>query len=170
MGESSPDPIDRIQQEWLRERPGTDVAPMGVLTRIRYIAKLLEDDHRRVAADLGLDPPTRDLLSTLRRAGPPYRLAPGAIAERSLLTAGAVTQRVARAERAGLVRRSRAAGDGRGVVVELTAAGHGRIEQTLDGLLRHEQRLLGGLPDVERARLEDSLRALLATLQDGVAR
>jgi DNA-binding MarR family transcriptional regulator len=58
----------------------------------------------------------------------------------------------------------------RGVVVELTAAGHERIERTLDELLRHEQRLLAGLADDQRDRLEEALRALLATLEDHLER
>ncbi|WP_413230194.1 MarR family transcriptional regulator [Kitasatospora herbaricolor] len=49
--------------------------------------------------------PGRFLLSTLRRSGPPYRLTTGELADRSLVTAGAVTQRVDRAQGAGLVRR-----------------------------------------------------------------
>jgi len=164
--QASEDAIDRVQREWLRERPGTPVGPIGILTRIRLIARLLEPDHRRAAARTGLNAPTRDLLSTLRRSGSPYRLAPGTIAERSLLTPGAISQRVASAERDGLVRRRRASGDARGVVVELTAAGHERIERALDELLLHEEQLLGGLTAAERARIEDALRLLLARLAD----
>jgi DNA-binding MarR family transcriptional regulator len=58
----------------------------------------------------------------------------------------------------------------RGAVVELTAAGHERIERTLDELLTHEQRLLAGLAEAERDRLEEALRALLATLEDHLER
>jgi hypothetical protein len=53
---------------------------------------------------------------------------------------------------------------------ELTAAGHERIERTLDELLTHEQRLLAGLAEAERDRLEEALRALLATLEDHLER
>jgi hypothetical protein len=37
-------------------------------------------------------------------------------------------------------------------------------------LLRHEQRLLAGLADDQRDRLEEALRALLATLEDHLER
>jgi DNA-binding Lrp family transcriptional regulator len=57
-------------------------------------------------ARLGVDPATRDLLATLRRAGPPYQMTAGDIAKQTLVSAGAVSQRVVRAERDGLVRRS----------------------------------------------------------------
>ena len=115
--------MDTIAAAWARERPGTPVASIGVITRIWRLAKLLEDDRRETMLRLGMDAGTRDLLSTLRRSGPPYRLSPSELARRNLVSAGAVSQRVARCERAGLVRRLRSPDDGRGVLVELTAAG-----------------------------------------------
>lgn len=158
------DGVDRIQQAWLRERPGTPVGSIGVITRIWRIAKLLDDDRRRTMARLGVDAATRDLISTLRRAGPPYRLAPSEIARRSLVSAGAISQRLARAEREGLVRRIKDAADGRSVVVELTGAGHALVESTVDELLRHEEELLTGLDPQQRHQLTALLRVLLSDL------
>jgi DNA-binding MarR family transcriptional regulator len=170
VGEGQPvrreDGVDRIQQAWLRERPGTPVESIGVITRIWRVAKILGDERRRTMARLGVDAGTRDLLSTLRRAGPPYRLSPTELARRSLVSAGAVSQRVARAEREGLVRRERSGEDGRGVVVELTPAGHALVERTVDDLLRHEETLLTALTPAQREQLSDLLRVLLADLMD----
>ena len=107
------DSVDLIQRAWERERPGTPAASIGVITRIWRIGKLLADERRRTLARLGIDAATLDLLSTLRRAGPPYRLTASAVAAQSLVSAGAISQRVARAEREGLVRRERSDADGR---------------------------------------------------------
>jgi hypothetical protein len=52
-----------------------------------------------------VDPSTLDLLSVLRRSGPPYELGTRELTRRTLVTAGAISQRVARAEQAGLVAR-----------------------------------------------------------------
>jgi DNA-binding MarR family transcriptional regulator len=120
-------------------------------------------------AGLGMDAPTRDLLSTLRRAGPPYRLSPTEIARATLLTPGAISQRLARAEARGLIRRHSYGPDGRSVTVELTAEGHQRIEQTVDDLLRHEDTLLEGLTADDRKRLSDLLRIVLADLTDRIS-
>jgi DNA-binding MarR family transcriptional regulator len=158
------DDVDGIQQAWLRERPGTPVGSIGVITRIWRIGKLLEDDRRRTMARLGMDAPTRDLLSTLRRAGPPYRLTPGQIARATLVSPGAISQRLTRAEAQGLVRRHRAGPDGRSVTVELTPAGHALIERTIEDLLRHEETLLTGLDEAQRDQLAGLLRVLLADL------
>lgn len=158
------DDVDRIQQAWLRERPGTPVQSIGVLTRIWRIAKLLDDDRRRTMARMGIDAPTRDLLSTLRRAGPPYRLTPTEIARSMLMTPGAVSQRLARAESDGLIRRYKTGGDGRSVTVEPTALGHELVEQTVDDLLHHEETLLSALTERQQAQLSGLLRTLLRDL------
>ncbi|HEX8005925.1 MAG TPA: MarR family transcriptional regulator [Trebonia sp.] len=159
------DDADRIQQAWERERPGTPTASIGVITRIWRIGKLLADERRRTLARLGIDAATLDLLSTLRRAGQPYRLTPGAIAERTLVSAGAITQRVARAEREGLVARERSSDDARVTYVTLTAQGHALIERSVDDLLRHEESLLATLTRPQRDDLAELLRILLASLK-----
>ena len=158
------DGVDRIQEAWLRERPGTPVGSIGVITRVWRVARLLRDERARTMQRLDVDTATRDLLSTLRRAGPPYRMSAGEIAAASLVTRGAVSQRVARAEAQGLVRRARADGDRRRVVVELTPEGHALVERTVDELLRHEDDLLSSLDEGQRAQLADLLRIVLADL------
>lgn len=163
---SATDGVDRIQQAWLRERPDLPVDSIGVITRIWRVAKILGDDRRRTMARLGVDPATRDLLATLRRAGPPYQMTAGDIAKQTLVSAGAVSQRVVRAERDGLVRRSRSGLDGRGVIIGLTDAGHALVESTVADLLRHEDDLLTGLTPAQRHQLADLLRLLLADLTD----
>jgi DNA-binding MarR family transcriptional regulator len=164
MDLSTPDPVDEIQLAWERERPGTPAGSIAVITRIWRIGKLLADDRRRTLARLGIDGATLDLLSTLRRAGPPYRLTAGTIAERTLVSAGAISQRVARAEREGLVGRERAAADGRLSYVTLTDQGHALIERSVDSLLRHEEELLSSLAPDQRVDLAGLLRVLLASL------
>jgi hypothetical protein len=75
---------------------GLLVGSIGILTHIWQAAKLFSDERRRTLATIGMDAATLDLLSTLRRAGPPYRLSTRELAAR-LVTAGAVTQRASRA-------------------------------------------------------------------------
>jgi DNA-binding MarR family transcriptional regulator len=97
----------------------------------------------------------------LRRAGPPYRLTTREIARRALVTAGAVSQRVARAEREELVQRA-AAGDGsRSVLVVLTQAGHALVDRVVDQVLGREAQLVRGLLPAERAELAALLDRLL---------
>jgi DNA-binding MarR family transcriptional regulator len=155
-----PDGVDRIQLAWTRERPATPVESIGVITRIWRAGKLLADDRRRTLARLGIDAATLDLLSTLRRHGVPYRMTPAELKEACLVSAGAISQRVARAEASGLVRAHRSSG-GRTGAVELTAEGHALIEGSVDELLRHEQALVEHLTPAQREQLTELLRTLL---------
>lgn len=154
------DDVDDIAAAWARELPGAQTGSIAPLTRLRRIAKLLDAERRRVLEGLGVTPATLDLLSTLRRAGAPYRLAPSELGQRSLVTAGAITQRVALAERDGLVTRTRSVDDARRVVVELTPAGHALIERVVGGLLAHEATLLDALDPSQREHLTELLRVL----------
>lgn len=158
------DDVDDIQRAWQRERPELPTGSIGVITRVWRVAKLLSEDRRRTMHRLGMDPAIRDLLATLRRSGEPYRLPVGEIAERSMVTAGAISQRITRAEQAGWVRRTRHGDDGRSVCVELTSEGHGYIEQTVEELLTHEELLLSALTGVQRDQLSELLRILYADL------
>jgi DNA-binding MarR family transcriptional regulator len=158
------DPADRaaeIAAAWARERPDLPVASIGILTRIWQVAKLASDDRRRTLAELGMDAATLDLLSTLRRAGPPYRVSTRELTARSLVTAGAITQRVDRAQRSGLVRRLPSARGSRVVLVELTPDGHAAVEAAVAAVLRHEQQVVDVLDPVHQEQLAEMLAVLL---------
>ncbi|PSL01166.1 DNA-binding MarR family transcriptional regulator [Haloactinopolyspora alba] len=158
------DGADRIRAGWRRELPDVPVGPIGVITRIWRLAQLFTADRERTLDRLGLDSSTLDLLSTLRRSGPPYELTSGQIAARSFVSAGAVSQRIARAEAAGLVRRARSGADGRSVAVRLTDEGRRMNEDAVADLLRHEETLLDGLGATEHDELAATLKVLLGQL------
>lgn len=162
-------PAAEIAAAWQRERPGMPVSSIEIVTPIWRLAKLLADDRRRVLQACGVDPATLDLVSVLRRAGPPYRLTTREIARRALVTAGAVSQRISRAERAGLVRRAPAGDGSRSVTVTLTAAGHALTERVVDQVLRREAHLTNGLPLPDRPVLAGLLDRLLREVSQRVA-
>jgi len=176
-GPEGPGPLDdvatlasaRIAEAWERELPGVPTSSIGVVTPLWRVAKLLADERRRTLARLGIDTATLDLLSTLRRAGDPWTLTTRELAARCLVTAGAVSQRVARAEDAGLVARALSASGPRAVDVTLTAAGHATVERVVRALLEHEHALLAVLDDDRRERVADALETLLASLSQGQA-
>jgi DNA-binding MarR family transcriptional regulator len=154
-------PAAEIARAWQRERPGTPTDSIEIVTPLWRLAKLFADDRRRVLADAGVDPATLDLLSVLRRAGSPYELSTRELSRRTLVTAGAISQRVARAEESGLVTR-RSAGDGsRAVVVTLTEAGHDLVERTVDQVLTREADLVASLSPAARSQLAGQLQELL---------
>nr|WP_238155037.1 MarR family transcriptional regulator [Kribbella soli] len=162
----SPYPAAEIARAWQRERPGTPTDSIEIVTPLWRLAKLFADDRRRVLADAGVDPATLDLLSVLRRAGTPYELSTRELSRRTLVTAGAISQRVARAEAGGLVTRRTADDGSRAVVVTLTEAGHDLIERTVDQVLTREAELVASLSPTARTQLAAQLQDLL----DEVAR
>jgi DNA-binding MarR family transcriptional regulator len=96
----------------------------------------------------------------IRRSGPPYELTTREITRRTLITAGAVSQRIARAEQAGPVERAPSQASRRAVSVRLTDAGHALIEATVRHLLEHEADLIAPLDPTERAVLNTLLTKL----------
>lgn len=162
-------PVAEIAAAWQRERPGTPVDSIGVVTPLWRLAKLFADDRRRLLAEAGVDPATLDLLSVLRRAGKPYELTTRELARRTLVTAGAVSQRIARAERAGLVRRRTRTDGSRAVMVSLTDRGHDLVEATVDQVLTRESELLSSLTERQRKVLGGQLQRLLTDVRRRVS-
>jgi DNA-binding MarR family transcriptional regulator len=160
MGSVSTWPVADIAASWQRELPGVRTESIEIITPIWRIAKILADDRRRTLTKLGVDPSTLDLLSVIRRSGPPYELTTREITRRTLITPGAVSQRAARAELAGLVERGPSSISRRAVSVRLTETGHNLIDTTVRQLLEHEADLITALTPAERT----TLTALLAKL------
>jgi DNA-binding MarR family transcriptional regulator len=164
-----PDLAEAVAQAWEREQPGAPTSSIRIITRIWQLARLLTNERRRTLASLGIDAATLDLLSTLRRAGPPYCLSTRELTARCLVTAGAITQRVDRAQQAGLVLRLPAEPGSRAVPVELTAHGHGVIADAAGRLLTREQSLVDVLTPEQQATLAEVLAVLLERLAAGPA-
>ncbi|MGW1716033.1 MarR family winged helix-turn-helix transcriptional regulator [Streptomyces sp. NPDC002156] len=160
------DRAEEISRAWRREQPGLPVDSIGILTRIHHAAKLLADERRRTLTQIGMDAATLDLLSTLRRSGQPYRLSTRELATRCLITPGAVTQRVDRAQHEGFVRRLAADPGTRAVPVELTPEGHHAVENAVDGLLNYEQGLIEVLSPQDQQELGRLLAVLVQDLND----
>lgn len=158
------DGVDEILDQWRRERPDLDPSPIGVIGRISRLARELEQRLEPVYREQGLEPGWYDVLATLRRSGPPYRLRPTEFTRSLMLTSSGTTKRLDRLERAGLIAREPDPGDRRGTLISLTEAGRALIDAATAAHLSNEDRLLGALPEADRRRLADLLRRLLLGL------
>lgn len=158
------DGVDLILEQWRRERPDLDASPIGVIGRVSRLARELEQRLEPVYAEQGLEPGWYDVLATLRRSGPPYRLRPSEFAGALMLTSSGTTKRLDRLEQAGLVARTPDPHDRRGTLITLTAAGRELVDAASEAHLANEHRLLEPLSDAERQRLADLLRKLLLGL------
>ncbi len=161
MGQLS-DEVDELVTAWRTQRPDLDVEPLQVLSRVSRLARHLDIARRGAFASHGLEAWEFDVLSALRRAGPPFQLTPGALLRATLVTSGTMTNRIDRLTAAGLVRRGPDPRDRRGVLVTLTDRGRTVVDAAFTDLLDREHELLAGLPDGQRQQLADLLRTLLA--------
>jgi DNA-binding MarR family transcriptional regulator len=161
------DHVARIWEQWARERPDLDTTPMGVIGRLHRLADLLDAELAPVFAGHGLTDGEFDVLATLRRAGPPYELSPGALAASTMVTSGAVTKRVDALRAAGLVERRPDPADGRARIVRLTAAGRARVDDVVTEHVAKEHRLLAGLDERQRAALASLLETWGRALESG---
>ena len=156
------DEVDDLVAGWRAERPDLDVAPMQVMSRLSRLARHLDRARRAAFAAHDLEPWEFDVLSALRRQGPPYQLSPGALLRATLVTSGTMTNRIDRLAAAGLVSRRRDPQDKRGVLVALTERGQSAADAALEGLLARERELLTGLDASQQGELAGLLRLLLA--------
>jgi DNA-binding MarR family transcriptional regulator len=131
---------------------------MGLIGRLHRLADVLDAELRRVFADEGLGNGDFDVLASLRRSGAPYELTPGDLGATTMVTSSAVTKRVDRLERAGLVDRSVCVDDARSRRIRLTERGFELIEGLIEKHVANEQRLVAGLTRREQAQLAGLLR------------
>jgi DNA-binding MarR family transcriptional regulator len=155
------DEVDRLVGAWRRERPDLDVEPLQVLSRVSRLARHLDRARRATFVRHDVEAWEFDVLTALRRAGPPYRLSPGRLLRATLVTSGTMTNRIDRLAEAGLVLRRPDPQDKRGVLVQLTEEGLTRVDATFADLLDTERELLKTLDDAEREALAVLLRSLL---------
>jgi len=158
------DHVDRILEQWGQERPDLDHSPVAVVGRLSAAARLVDVRLRRNFARHQLDGASYDVLATLRRSGPPYRLTPGELMRSAMVTSGAITQRLDRLEQRDLVRRTAATDDGRSTHVTLTEAGRALVDEVIPGHLATEEGLLAGLDQQQRRDLAHGLSLLLQSL------
>ncbi|WP_052668781.1 MarR family winged helix-turn-helix transcriptional regulator [Nitriliruptor alkaliphilus] len=160
------DAVDRIVAQWRTERPDIDPSPMDVVGRISRAARLLGEGLDEVFAEHGLQRGEFDILATLRRAGAPYRLTPGGLVGSTMVTSGAITNRVDRLVAKGLVSRETDPNNRRSVLITLTEQGRELVDAAVEDHVVNEQRLLAPLDASERGQLADLLRRLLVGLGD----
>ena len=157
------DEVDDIVARWQTERPDLDVTPLQVLSRVSRLARHLDRARRAAFAAHGLETWEFDVLSALRRQGPPYQLSPGALLRATLVTSGTMTNRIDRLAEplawsaAAATRRTSAAS-----WCSSPTSGLRTVDAAMSDLLARERALLTGLDAGQQDELAGLLRILLA--------
>lgn len=166
--ETPRDDVDRIVTAWQRERPDLEFSPLHVLSRVHRLSRHLDRARRSAFSRSGLDSWEFDVLSALRRAGAPYQLSPKALLQQTLVSSGAMTNRIDRLVSRGLVERRTDPDDGRGILVQMSSEGLARVDAAITHLVEAEAQLLSALSVGEQERLAGLLRTLSLGFDAGV--
>jgi DNA-binding MarR family transcriptional regulator len=156
------DEVAYLVAGWRRALPGVDVSPLEVLSRVTRLAHHLERQRSIIFARHDLETWTFDVLSALRRVGPPHELSPGQLLTLTLVTSGTMTNRLNHLEQRGLVHRKPDPKDARSVRVRLTAVGRKKVDSALKDLVVREDALLSGLNEDQRSDLASLLKTVVA--------
>ena len=152
------DAVDRIVGQWNAVRPDIDSSPIGVIGRVSRLSRLIDRRLAENFARFGIEAWMYDVLATLRRNGAPYELTAGELVGQSMVTTGAITNRIDRLEARGLVERTRT-DDRRKVVVRLTPRGLDLVDEVVGGHLLTEREILSSLTSRQQAELAELLRS-----------
>jgi len=161
IGPPERDHVARILADWAIERPDIDVSAQGVVGRILRLSRLFERDLARVFAQYDINGGEFDVLATLRRVGGEQELSASGLASRCMLSSAAMTNRLDRLERTGLVRRRADSADGRVVRISLTDTGRRLIEDALPLHAKNQEEMLSMLSADERGNLARLLARVL---------
>lgn len=163
------DRAERARRQWQAEVPGVadQLLPMVLLGRLNEAAQLMNREYLTPAyAEIGLKPGEFDVLATLVRSGPPYKLTPTELYRSTMMSSGGMTARVDKLEKADLVERLPHPEDRRALSVRVTAKGLQLIKDMIPGYVETQQKAVGGLMETEQVQLSALLEKLIKTANE----
>jgi DNA-binding MarR family transcriptional regulator len=156
------DHVDRwLDTAWLQDIPNLDLEVEAIVDRMNGLSRRFKRTLKETIAENGLSYEEWEVLGALRRAGPPFRRSAGELAEISDLSSGAMTNRLDRLEKAGLVQRLPDPNDRRGVLIELTKTGQNKWLETTGAGAAQEALMASALSVREKKQLNALLRKLM---------
>jgi len=160
------DHVDRCMATGIvPEIPEIDLATEGIVSRIMGLDRRFKKMMEETLVGWDLSHGEWHLLGVLRKAGPTYRRSPGQLAQHLELSSGAMTNRLDRLERAGLVRRLPDPRDRRSLQVELTDEGLRVYKESVSAQAVKEALLASALDENEKEQLNALLRRLMLAFE-----
>ena len=150
--------------------PDLDRDVEGIVSRIQALEKRFKRAMEETLEEHGLSYGEWKVLGSLRNAGTGSTRTPGELSSELELSSGAMTNRLDRLERAGLVRRLRDPDDRRGVRIQLTADGERAWLESTNAQAIKEALVAGALGKPEQAQLNELLRKLMLEFERADAR
>lgn len=159
------DPVDEVLKQWHTARPEVDVRAMAIVGRILRLAGEMERRANEALRPYGLAIWGFDVLGTLRRSGSPYALTPTELTRATMLTTGAMTNRIDRLVELGFVKRIRMTNDRRSLRVKLTSKGKRVVDEAAIARFAEAQSAITTLGAADRRQLAELLRKLIQGIE-----
>ncbi|MES0808500.1 MarR family winged helix-turn-helix transcriptional regulator [Roseibium sp. SCPC15] len=167
------DRAERARRQWQKEVPevADKLTPMVLLGRLNEAAQVMSRDYLVPAyAEIGLKIGEFDVLATLVRSGPPYKLTPTELYRTTMMSSGGMTARLDKLEKAGLVERCPHPEDRRALTVCLTPKGLELVKGKIPDYVETQQKAVSGLSGEEQDQLSALLEKLIRSANDPLAR
>jgi DNA-binding MarR family transcriptional regulator len=159
----------RLPSSWSTALPeGRDPGTLLIAVLLNRLGRRFEVALDDLLRDHGLIASESRVLGTLLLQGPPHELSPTRLNELVLLSSGGITKAVSRLADLGYVERRADPGDGRGVLVRLTAAGEAVGSSVLGDVVAAVDGRLAGFDVNRRAAIVAVLEDLLGAYGDRV--
>jgi DNA-binding MarR family transcriptional regulator len=145
--------------------PQLDPEVEGIVTRISKAYRYIENEAQISLARVGLTKEEFKVLMSLQRNGSQSH---GWLCRDCHVSTGAMTNRLDKLERTGLVTRAPDPHDRRGVLLELTSEGRAKLDEYVDEGGSRERELLSGMSASERRQLNRLLQKLIESLHSEI--
>jgi DNA-binding MarR family transcriptional regulator len=159
------DALDLIVDEWTRERPDLDFAYLATIGRILRVSAHLREAMDDWLAPFGITWEMFDLLASLQRTAADSGMRPTDLYEACMLSSGATTNRIDRAERLNYAVRRSDPQDGRATRIALTKRGAQLAERAMTQHSARAGEIANRLTAKEQQQLATLLRKLLVSLE-----
>ncbi len=162
--------VAAVIDAWHHARPELDLGPLGLFAALAHAYWLTAPAIERLMSKHDLTRGMFDVLTTLRRVGPPYKLAPKQLSHSLLLSGAGITNRLDRLEALKFIQRLPDPQDRRGLKIELTKAGLRLVDRVLPQLIELERRMVAGLASKDATKLMHLLDEFAQSLQSDAPR
>ena len=165
------DRAERARRQWQSEVPevADSLLPMVLLGRLNEAAQLMNRAYLTPAyAEIGLKLGEFDVLATLVRSGPPYKLTPTELYRSTMMSSGGMTARIDKLEKAGLVERYPHPDDRRALTVCVTEKGVQLIRSMIPDYVETQGKAVAGLTEDEQSQLAALLEKLIRTANESL--
>jgi DNA-binding MarR family transcriptional regulator len=158
---SRDDPVTEHVRWAVGTWPQIDPEVEGIVVRVEKIHRHFQDASRASLGEAGLNKEEWKVLMALHDSVRSH----GWLCQDLDVSTGAMTNRLDKLERRGLIRRAPDPHDRRGVLLELTETGESQLEEYIDAGAGRERELVDGLTVAEKQELNRLMSKLLASLR-----